>query len=215
MLVPAEQMRKAAEEDPPGHLERLLDRTQGKGPGEPMQLTAAVPGNTPVLVPVLSVVNPVLPSSPLRNLATVEPLAAKSSRVTAPGAGSRNASIPVPPALPVLPDTGISACNPVPGTTRRPVAPPTLVRSRSASVSRRISKSHPFVEQDIPLYLVPHIIARAIWQRGDQTFRISVVRTKKHYYTIRLRTARQPGWKEEKTGAKGRSGKNEQRCPEK
>ena len=51
-------------------------------------------------------------------------------------------------------------------------------------------KSTPFIEQDIPLYLVPHIIARAIWQHGEKTFRISVIRTKQHYYTIRLRTAK-------------------------
>jgi hypothetical protein len=182
-------MREAAEEGTPGHLEGMLDRTQGKVQGEPMQLTAAVPGNAPVLIPVLSVVNPVLPLISIPKITTVKPHLAKSGRATA-----RKESIPVSP-----------ACEPVPETTRKPVAPPTLARPRSASVSRRISRSNPFVEQDIPLYLVPHIIARAIWQRGDETFRISVIRTKKHYYTIRLRTTRQPARKGTKAGEKNRS----------
>ncbi len=172
-----------------------------------MQLTAAVPENTPVL----QVVHPVISSISIPGITTGKPLPAKSGRVTAPYAASREESIPALPALPVRTDTGKPACEPVPDIKRKPVAPPTLVRSRSASVSRRISKSNPFVEQDIPLYLVPHIIARAIWQRGDETFRISVIRTKKHYYTIRLRTTRQPAGKGTKSGAKSRSGKNEQR----
>lgn len=72
-----------------------------------------------------------------------------------------------------------------------PVSPQRKARPHSVPVTRRISKSYPFIEQDIPLYLVPHIIARAIWQRGEGVYRISVIRTKRHYYTIRLRIARQ------------------------
>jgi hypothetical protein len=67
------------------------------------------------------------------------------------------------------------------------------VRPHPARVSRRASSAHPFTEPDIPLYLVPHIIARAIWPLGERVYRISVVRTKQHYYTIRVRTARNGG----------------------
>jgi hypothetical protein len=174
-----------------------------------MQLTAAVPGNASVLIRVLPVVDPVLASISIPMVMAVKP-PAKLGRVTAPCPPSRKESNPASPAVPVLPDTGKSVCEPNPETKKKTVAPPTLVRPRSASVSRRISTSNPFVEQDIPLYLVPHIIARAIWQRGDETFRISVIRTKKHYYTIRLRTTRQPAGKETKSGATSRSSKNNQ-----
>jgi hypothetical protein len=88
-----------------------------------------------------------------------------------------------------------------------------IIRPRSASVSRRISKSNPFIEQDIPLYLVPHIIARAIWQQGERTFRISVIRTKKHYYTIRLKIARSGTRTGSKPCKKGLDGKIRQDCP--
>ena len=180
-----------------------------------MQLTAAVPGNIPVLIRVLPVVDPVLASISIPRIPIGKSLPLKPSGANELSDISRKESILVSPAVPVLPDTGKSICEPVPEATRKPVAPPAIVRPRSASVSPRISRSNPFIEQDIPLYLVPHIIARAIWQRGDETFRISVIRTKKHYYTIRLRTTRQPAGKGTKSGAKSRSGKNEEGCPEK
>jgi hypothetical protein len=39
-----------------------------------------------------------------------------------------------------------------------------------------------------------------------------VIRTKQHYYTIRLRTARLPARKGTKRCVKGRSGENKQGC---
>ncbi|MDP3565422.1 MAG: hypothetical protein Q8R70_13135 [Methanoregula sp.] len=171
-----------------------------------MQLTAAVRGIGPIPGPVLSVVPPVLPSILIREITTDKPLPAQAGRATSPHAISRQDSVlATPGTLPVLPDTVKHSSEPAPATKSHPVAPPGIVRPRPSSVSRRISKSNPFIEQDIPLYLVPHIIARVIWQQGEQTFRISVIRTKQHYYTIRLRTARSPARKGTKPGAKSKA----------
>lgn len=63
-------------------------------------------------------------------------------------------------------------------------------RPCTVAVSRRISARHPSVEYDIPLYLVPHVIALGIQKRGESVFRISVKRTQQHLYTIRIRTAK-------------------------
>ena len=155
-----------------------------------MQLIAAVQGSGPDHGPVLSIVRQVLPIS-IRKLATDTRFPTDAGPTTAPPAPSRQDPIPVTPAtVPVLPDSQGPGCKTAPATKSHMVAPPKIVRPRSASVSRRLSKNSPLEEQDIPLYLVPAIIARAIWQRGEQTFRISVIRTKQHYYTIRMRTAR-------------------------
>lgn len=181
-----------------------------------MQLTAAVQGTGSVQGPLLSIVHPV-PSSPsIRKIMNDTTLPAKVGREDprTSGTASQQGSIPISP-ITVMPDTQRPECRPAPATKSHPVAFPITVRPRSASVSRRISKSYPFVEQDIPLYLVPHIIARAIWQRGERTFRISVIRTKQHYYTIRLRTARPPARTGNKTCTKSRCGKKEQDYPAK
>ena len=170
-----------------------------------MQMTAAGEGSGPAHGPGLPVARPVLPAPAIRKSMTVKKPPAKVSRVTASPTAPRKDSIPASPgALPVLPDTGRPGCGPVPQRKSRPLSPPAIVRPRPISVSRRISKSNPFVEQDIPLYLVPAIIARAIWQQGEQTFRISVIRTKQHYYTIRLRTARPKNRAGTKPGRKSR-----------
>ena len=42
-------------------------------------------------------------------------------------------------------------------------------------------------ETEIPLYLIPHVIARQIKERGDDVYRISVKRTHWHHYTIKVR----------------------------
>jgi hypothetical protein len=170
-----------------------------------MQLTAAVPGSDPIPRPVLSVVHPVLPPIKNRKSTTDKPLPVQAGRAIPPPVASRQDSVPAAPdILPVLPDTGKHSCEPAPVAKSHPVSPPGIVRTRPSSVSRRISKCNPFIEQDIPLYLVPHIIARAIWLQGEQTFRISVIRTKQHYYTIRLRIARPPARKGAKPGAKSK-----------
>jgi hypothetical protein len=179
-----------------------------------MQLIAEVQGSGPVHGPVLSIVHPVIPSPSVRKITTGKKLPVKTGRVTAPLSAPRQDSIPDSPVtMPVLPDLQ-PASGPAP-TTKKPVAPLKIVRPRSASVSRRLSKNSPFVEQDIPLYLVPAIIARAIWQQGERMFRISVIRTKQHYYTIRLRTARLPAKKGSNPGAKSRSGIRASKNPEK
>jgi len=157
-----------------------------------MQLTAATQGSSPVHGHVLSIAQPVLPIS-IRKVATDPRFPTDAGPTTAPPAPSRQDPIPVTPTtVPVLPDSQGPGCKTVPTTKNHMIAPPKIVRPRFASVSRRLSKNSPFEEQDIPLYLVPAIIARAIWQKGELTFRISVIRTQQHYYTIRLRTAR-PG----------------------
>jgi len=61
-------------------------------------------------------------------------------------------------------------------------------RPRTVTVSPRMSARCPAVACDIPLYLIPHVIALGIRKQGDSVFRISVVRTKQHLYTIRIRT---------------------------
>jgi len=163
-----------------------------------MQLTTAVQESGPIRIPALSVAHPGLPLPQTRDLA-------QSKTSTAPLPDSIPATHGT---FPVLPDTGRDGCEPVTDTKCHPLSPKKIVRPRSTSVSRRISKSDPFIEQDIPLYLVPHIIARAIWHQGEQMFRISVIRTKQHYYTIRLRTAK-PG----KRTLKKPCGKKKQGCP--
>lgn len=181
-----------------------------------MQLTEAMQRSGPVLNAGLSVVHTVLPSPAIREIMTDKILPAKVSHedTRIPCTASRQDSIPISPVpLPGMPGTGRPAGEPSPATKSPPASLPKIARSRSASASRRISKTRPFTEQDIPLYLVPHIIARAIWQRGELTFRISVIRTKQHYYTIRLRTARVPASKGTRPGAKSRSDKNKQGCP--
>jgi len=51
-------------------------------------------------------------------------------------------------------------------------------------MTTRRSKS----ETEIPLYLIPHVIARQIKERGDDVFRISVKRTHWHHYNVTVRT---------------------------
>jgi len=79
-------------------------------------------------------------------------------------------------------------------------------RPRTVAVSRKMSARHPSVEYDIPLYLVPHVIALGIRKRGESVFRISVKRTKQHLYTIRIRTAKKEGRGVKKNGMSIRSG---------
>jgi hypothetical protein len=169
-----------------------------------MQLTAAVPGSGPIPGPVLSVVPPIRTSILMKVITTDKPLSAQAGYADLPASSRQDSVMASPDTLPVRPDTVKHSCGPAPAAKSHPVAPPGIVRPRPSSVSRRISKSNPFIEQDIPLYLVPHIIAWAIWQQGEQTFRISVIRTKQHYYTIRLRIARSPSRKGTKPGAKSK-----------
>ncbi|MFA6225065.1 MAG: hypothetical protein WC620_02535 [Methanoregula sp.] len=104
---------------------------------------------------------------------------------------SRQRSTPVSPEpLPEMPGAGKPVRSTVTTVKVHQISPLRKARPHSVPVSRRASTSYTFIERDIPLYLVPHIIARAIWQRGERMYRISVIRTKQHYYTIRLRTAR-------------------------
>lgn len=181
-----------------------------------MQQVEAVQETVSVQGSLLSIVQSVLPSLSIQEIMTDTTLPAKVGRKDprTTGNASRQGLIPISP-ITVMPDTQRPECRPAPATKSHPVAFPITIRPRSATVSRRISKRYPFIEQDIPLYLVPHIIARAIWQRGEQTFRISVIRTKQHYYTIRLRTARPPARTGNKTCTKSRCGKKEQGNPKK
>jgi hypothetical protein len=41
---------------------------------------------------------------------------------------------------------------------------------------------------EVPLYVIPSVIARMIRERGRKVYRISVVRTHHHHYNISVRT---------------------------
>ena len=43
---------------------------------------------------------------------------------------------------------------------------------------------------EIPLYLLPQVIARLIRLKGEAVYRISVVRTHWHHYNVSIRTKR-------------------------
>ena len=43
---------------------------------------------------------------------------------------------------------------------------------------------------EIPLFLIPKVIARLIRLKGDAVYRISVVRTHWHHYNVSVRTKR-------------------------
>jgi hypothetical protein len=45
---------------------------------------------------------------------------------------------------------------------------------------------------EIPLHLIPHVIARMIRERGGKVYRISVKRTHYHHYNISVRTRSLP-----------------------
>ena len=47
-------------------------------------------------------------------------------------------------------------------------------------------------EDGIPLYLIPHVIARQINKQGDEVWRISVKRTHWLHYNISVRTKSLP-----------------------
>ncbi len=44
----------------------------------------------------------------------------------------------------------------------------------------------------VPLYVIPHAIRQLIRKRGENVYRISVVRTRYHHYNISLRTRSLP-----------------------
>ena len=43
-------------------------------------------------------------------------------------------------------------------------------------------------EKEIPLWVIPHVIAKQIKKTGDKIYRISVKRTHWHHYNISVRT---------------------------
>ena len=43
-------------------------------------------------------------------------------------------------------------------------------------------------EREVPLFLLPHVIARQIKKTGDRVYRISVKRTHWHHYNVTVRT---------------------------
>ena len=47
-------------------------------------------------------------------------------------------------------------------------------------------------EAEVPLYLIPAVIARQIKKRGNAVYRISVKRTHWHHYNISVRTKSLP-----------------------
>jgi len=47
-------------------------------------------------------------------------------------------------------------------------------------------------EREVPLFLLPHVIARQIKKTGDRIYRISVKRTHWHHYNVSVRTKSLP-----------------------
>jgi hypothetical protein len=45
---------------------------------------------------------------------------------------------------------------------------------------------------EVPLYVIPHAIRQLLRKRGENVYRISVVRTRYHHYNISLRTRSLP-----------------------
>jgi len=48
-----------------------------------------------------------------------------------------------------------------------------------------------FVERDIPLYLVPHVIMRGVKALDDDLERVLVKKTHSHFYNVTIRTRSQ------------------------
>jgi hypothetical protein len=44
------------------------------------------------------------------------------------------------------------------------------------------------VEEDIPLYLVPHLVKRGVHTHGAELERVIVQRSQYHFYTVSIRT---------------------------
>lgn len=49
-------------------------------------------------------------------------------------------------------------------------------------------RRQPEIEPDIPLYLIPHIIARGFRKYGGDVERVTVTATHRHFYNISIRT---------------------------
>lgn len=47
-------------------------------------------------------------------------------------------------------------------------------------------------EREIPLWVIPHVIAKHLRKTGDKIYRISVKRTHWHHYNISIRTKPMP-----------------------
>ena len=47
-------------------------------------------------------------------------------------------------------------------------------------------------EKEVPLFLLPHAIAKQIKKTGDRIYRISVKRTHWHHYNVSVRTKSPP-----------------------
>jgi hypothetical protein len=70
------------------------------------------------------------------------------------------------------------------------------------------------VEEDIPLYLVPHLVKRGVHTHGAELERVIVQRSQYHFYSVSIRTrpikreleSREPsrrGTKQQKAGEPG------------
>jgi len=44
------------------------------------------------------------------------------------------------------------------------------------------------VEQDIPLYLIPHLVKRGVFRHGYELEQIHVKKTRRHFYSVSIRT---------------------------
>jgi hypothetical protein len=44
------------------------------------------------------------------------------------------------------------------------------------------------IEQDIPLYLIPHLVKRGVFRHGYELEQIIVKKTRRHFYTVSIRT---------------------------
>jgi hypothetical protein len=44
------------------------------------------------------------------------------------------------------------------------------------------------IEEDIPLFLIPHIVMRGVRMHGEGLERVIVQKTRRHFYTVSIRT---------------------------
>jgi hypothetical protein len=44
------------------------------------------------------------------------------------------------------------------------------------------------IERDIPLFLIPHVVMRGVRTHGEELERVTVSKTRSHFYNVSIRT---------------------------
>lgn len=169
------------------------DRTQGWNPGEPVQqdiITVQDPCVTPDAIP-----SPVNLYSHGRITVPVEGGSVAPEQV----AGMAVVSMPqllvlsegfTPRVTQYCPETPAGKPRKARNTPLVPCPKSTGSTGHMVKAAQKQVKRSAFVEQEIPLSLVPQVMARMIRQVGEKVYAISVVRSADLDYTIRVRMFR-------------------------